>query len=86
MYDETDLSDNVFARIFSQYREDGLLHPVAFFSRKYLSQKINYEIYDKELLAIIKSFEEWCSILEKARLLVKDLINRRNLQYFMSTK
>ena len=55
---KTDSLDNISARIFSQYGEDGLLHFVAFFSYKHLPQEINYEIYDKELLAIIKSFEE----------------------------
>lgn len=55
---ETDLSDNVSAGVFSQYKEVELLYLVAFFSCKYLPQEINYEIYDKELFAIIKSFEE----------------------------
>ena len=32
---ETDSSDNVSAGILSQYGEDGLLHPVAFFSCKH---------------------------------------------------
>ena len=86
MHLETDLSDNVSVRIFSQYRDDGLLHPVAFFSCKYSPQKINYEIYDKELLAITKSFKEWRPILEGTRLPVKILINHRNLQYFISIK
>ena len=35
---KTNLSDNVSARIFSQYREDGLLHLVVFFSFKYSPQ------------------------------------------------
>ena len=83
---ETDSSDNVFARILSQYGKDKLLHLVAFFSRKHSSQEINYEIYDKKLLVIIKSFEEWRPMLEKAGLSVKILIDHRNLQYFISTK
>ena len=63
---------------------------MAFFSRKYSPQEINYEInyeiYDKELLAIIKSFAEWRPMLEGARLPIKILTDYRNLQYFMSTK
>ena len=43
---ETNSSDNVSARIFSQYGDDGLLHLIAFFSHKHSSQEINYEIYD----------------------------------------
>ena len=83
---EINSSDNVSPRIFSQYGDDRLLHPVDFFSCKHSSQKINFEIYDKELLAIIKSFEEWHPMLEGAGLLVKILIDYRNLQYFISTK
>ena len=55
---ETDSSDNVSTEIFSQYGEDRLFHPIAFFSCKHWLQEINYEIYDQELWAIIKSFEE----------------------------
>ena len=83
---ETNSSDNISAEILSQYGDDGLLHPVAFFSRKHSPQEINYEIYDKKLLAIIKFFEEWRPMLERAGLSVKILTNHKNLQYFMSTK
>ena len=55
---KTNLSDKVSARIFFQYGEDRLFHPVAFFSCKHLPQEINYKIYDKEVLAIIKFFKE----------------------------
>lgn len=46
------------AGVLSQYSDNSKLHLVAFFSRKHSLQEINYEIYDKELLAIIKAFEE----------------------------
>ena len=83
---ETDSSDNVFAGIFFQYKDDGLLHPIAFFSYKHSPQEINFEIYNKKLLAIIKFFKEWRPMLEGAGLTIKTLTNHRNLQYFMSTK
>ena len=83
---ETDSLDNVSVRILSQYGDDGLLHLMAFFSCKHLPQKINYVIYDKELLAIIKFFKEWRLMLERAGLPVKILTDYKNLQYFMSTK
>ena len=84
---ETDASDNVSAGVLSQYSsEDGKLYPVAFFSRKHSPQEINYKIYDKELLAIIKTFEEWRPMLEEAGLSIKIFTDHRNLQYFMTTK
>ena len=83
---ETNSSDNVSVGILSQYGVDGLFHPLAFFYRKHSPQEINYKIYDKELLAIIKFFKEWHLMLERAKLPVKILTDHRNLQYFMSTK
>ena len=36
---------------------DGVLHLVAFFLKKLAPAEYNYEIYNKELLAIINSLE-----------------------------
>jgi len=38
---------------------DGTLKAVAFISQKMSLAECNYEIFDKELMAIIKAFEEW---------------------------
>jgi hypothetical protein len=46
------------SRVLSQYDEEGTLRPVAFFSKKHSIVKYNYEIYDKELLAIIRYLKE----------------------------
>ena len=53
---ETDASDYVSAGMISQYDANGILHPIAFFSKKYSSTECNYEIYDKEFMAIICYF------------------------------
>ncbi|KAM0713251.1 hypothetical protein Q7P35_000703 [Cladosporium inversicolor] len=55
---ETDASDFVSTGVLSQYDEENVLRPVAFFSKKHSSVECNYEIYDKELLAIIRYFKE----------------------------
>lgn len=85
---ETDASDYVVAAILSQRGEDGHLHPVAFLSKKMSPQECNYEIYDKELLAIIRAFEEWHP--ELAGTPVEDpiriLTDHKNLEYFMTSK
>jgi hypothetical protein len=72
--------------VLSQKDDEGVLHPVAFFSKKHSLQEINYEIYDKELLAIIRAFEEWRPELEGATHDITVLCDHRNLQYFMTTK
>jgi len=64
---EMDASDYVSASILSQHDDDGVLHPVAFYSKKHSPAECNYEIYDKELMAIVRAFEEWRPHLEGSR-------------------
>ncbi|KAG5720731.1 hypothetical protein E4T56_gene5016 [Termitomyces sp. T112] len=52
------------AVLFQQLKEDGKWHPVAFYSKSFNAVEWNYEIYDKEMLAIIWFFEEWQHFLE----------------------
>ena len=49
---ETDASDWATGGILSQYDDNGILWPVAYFSSKHSLAECNYKIYDKELLAI----------------------------------
>jgi hypothetical protein len=83
---ETDASDYVSAGVLSQYGDDGILRPVAFFSKKHSVTECNYEIYDKELLAIIRCFKEWRPELEGTGSLIKVITDHRNLEYFTTTK
>jgi hypothetical protein len=46
----------------------------------------NYDIYDKELLAIVRSFEEWRPELMQPESEIKVKSDHRNLQWFMETK
>ena len=55
-------------------------------SRKFDPTECNYEIYDKELLAIVRSFESWRAELQGAAILITVLTDHRNLEYFMTTK
>lgn len=54
---EMDASNNVTAGILSQ-DPDGRRHPIAFYSQKMTPAQCNYDIYDKELLAIVDAFKE----------------------------
>ena len=83
---ETDSSDYVSAGVLSQEDGNGILHPVAFFSKRIVPAECNYEIYDKELLAIIRCFEEWRPELEGTAMPVKMLTDHKGLEYFMTTK
>jgi len=56
---ETDASDFAIGAILSQQDEESRLHPVALHSRKFQPTEINYEIHDKELLAVVATFKHW---------------------------
>ena len=66
--------------------EDGKLYPITFYSRKFSAAEINYEIHDKELLAIVVSFQEWRQFLEGATHPVTVYTNHKNLEYFTSAR
>jgi len=56
---ETDASDFALGAVLSQRDDENRLHPVAFHSRKFQPAEINYEIHDKELLAVVDAFKHW---------------------------
>ena len=65
---EADASNFATGAVLSQQAADGKWHPVAFFSKSLNEAERNYEIYDKELLAIMLALEEWRQYLLGARL------------------
>jgi hypothetical protein len=83
---EADASDWASGGVLSQVGTDGLTRPVAFYSSKHSPAECNYEIYDKELLAIVKAFEEWRPELQGTEEPVKVLTDHKNLQHFATTK
>ena len=84
---ETDASDYAVAAIISQISpNDGDIHPIAFYSRSMNPAELNYEIYDKELLAIFEAFKQWRNYLEGATHVVLVLSDHKNLEYFATTK
>ena len=73
--------------IISQISPDnGDLHPIAFYSHGMKPPKLNYEIYDKELLAIFEAFRYWHNYLEGSTHAVLVLSDHKNLEYFVTTK
>ena len=55
---EMDASDYALGGQLGQRDKEGKLHLVAFYSLKLKGPELNYIIYDKELIAIIKVFKE----------------------------
>ena len=85
---ETDASDYVSTGVLSQYGENGILHPVAFFLFKHSPAECNYEIYNKELMAIVHAFEYWRadSELQTVENPILVIFHHKNLEYFMTSK
>ena len=83
---EIDVSNFALGVVLSQFRHGEKLHSVAFHSRKFNAVEINYKIHDKELLAIMNSFQEWRHLLESATHQVTVYTDHKNLEYFMFTR
>jgi hypothetical protein len=57
---EADTSDYAQSGVISQRDpETGELHPIVFWSCKFNSAELNYEIYDKEMLVIVEMMEHY---------------------------
>jgi len=84
---EVDSSDFTTGAVLSQQSTtDGKWHPIAFYSKSLSSMEWNYEIHNKEMLAIICALEEWRHFLEGATHLVEIWTDHKNLEYFMTAK
>jgi RNase H-like domain found in reverse transcriptase len=83
---ETDASDYALGAILSTFNAFGELHPVVFHSRTFSGAKLNYDVHDKELLAIFEAFKRWRHYLEGSALLIDLVTDHKNLEYFSTTK
>jgi len=80
---ETDASHLMLSWVLSQY-QGKRLHPVAFHSRKLNTAERNYEIHDKELIAIMETFREWKPYLTAEKEPVTVYTDHENLQPFLT--
>ncbi|KAJ1572321.1 hypothetical protein NDA11_007772 [Ustilago hordei] len=82
---ETDASDFAIAGVLKQEHE-GRWHPVAFYSRKMSSAEKNYEIHDKELLAVVACLTQWRHMLAGLPSQLVILTDHEALKYFKSQR
>jgi len=76
---EADASDYATGGVLSTKYEDGKWRPVAFISKSLNATKRNYEIHDKEMLAVIRCLEVWRHYLEGAKLEFEIWTDHKNL-------
>ena len=83
---EVDASNVGVGAVLSQRSSDGKVHPCAFFSRKLSPAEENYDVGNRELLAVKLALEEWRQWLEGAHHPFLVWTDHKNLQYIQQAK
>ena len=83
---EVDASDYATGRVLSIECKDKSWRLVAFFSKSLNEMERNYEIHDKEMLAIIRGLEAWRHLLEEAQFKFEIWTDHKNLEYFIKVQ
>ena len=99
---ETDASNYAYGSVLSQTQSQSIqndidsrpgvgvkktrVHLVAYLSKHFNLAEINYDIHDKEILAIVRSFYAWKILLKSCQKQITVWTDHKNLEYFNSTK
>jgi len=80
---EVDTLDYATEEVLSMECENGKWRLVTFLSKSLNETERNYEIHDKEMLAVIRGLENWRHLLEDAKYKFEIWTDHKNLEYFM---
>ena len=83
---EVNASDYATGRVLSIECEDEQWRLRAFFSKSLNEIERNYEIHDKEMLAVIRELENWRHLLESTKFKFEVWTDYKNLEYFIKTQ
>jgi hypothetical protein len=81
---ETDALDYAISAIYSQLDNANILYPLGYFSRKLKSAELNYNIHDKELLAIVDALDKWSIYCKSILHMIMILFDHKNLKYWQT--
>src|SRR5260221_1668167 len=79
---ECDASNFTMGAVLSQQQEDGLFQLIGFMSKSFSNMEQNYQIHDKEMLAIMHALEEWRYFLEGSDQKFEIHMDHKNLSNF----
>ena len=83
---EADASNYTTRGVLSMKCSDNLWRPVAFISKSLSDTERNYEIHNKEMLAVVRYLEAWRHFLEGTTTKFKVWTDHKNLEYFMKVQ
>jgi len=83
---EADASNYATGGVLSMKDSDELWRPVAFISKSLSNTERNYEIHDKEILAVVRCLEAWRHFLEEVTIKFEIWTDHKNLKYFMKVQ
>jgi len=81
---ESDASKHATGAVLTQTDGNEDRHPCAFISKTFSSAECNYEIYDRELLAIVRALTEWRHYIHGSTHTTTLLCDHKNLTYWRS--
>ena len=82
----TDTSLTAHGAVLLQEGLDNDWHPVAYLSSLFSPPERNYDVFDRELLAIIKALEHWKHYLKGARHPFEIWTDHKNLEHFQMAR
>ena len=83
---EADASNYATGGVLSMKCSDDKWRLVAFISKSLSDTEWNYEIHDKEMLAVVRCLEAWRYFLEGATIKFEIWTDHKNLEYFMKAQ
>ena len=79
---EVDASGFAVGAVLLQKKDDGKRHPIGYYSSMLNEAEQNYDIYDLELLAIVKALKHWWPLLAGSPHKIKVFSDHMNLRYW----
>jgi len=83
---EANASNYATGGVLSIKCSDEKWRPIAFISKSLSDTEQNYEIHNKEMLAVVRCLEVWRHYLEEAVVKFEIWTDYKNLEYFMKAQ